>query len=168
MAKAVGWLACMGCSPRKSKVQFSLKCSCVKKRRKYKNNSSNDGKPKITTAAPEVNYCWDSVRMGSIRAWLSTEQDVLLKTPLFRTWLKYEYDFLLKTFSWNIIVRMSGHWSYFWHVIPCIVTLMNRSYKYNSVGLKSDDTITFSVERYWSSTWDVLYVIRYITIDNSS
>ena len=45
----------MGCSPRVSKFQFSLKCSCVKKCQKYEKYASNDGESQITMAAPEVN-----------------------------------------------------------------------------------------------------------------
>ena len=25
--------------------------------------------------------------------------------------------------TWNIIVKISGHWKYCWHMSPCIVTL---------------------------------------------
>ena len=64
MVKALGWFTCMGCSPRDSKLWFSLKCSCVKKLWKYENNASNDGKPQITTAAPEVNYWPKDAKIG--------------------------------------------------------------------------------------------------------
>ena len=114
------------------------------------------------------NRCWDNVDMGSIYTWIRTEQDVLLKTPLFRIWLSMNTTSCWRCFlgiisfeCWDIKVNSDMSSCVLWHFIY-------RSYKCNSVGLKIDDTITFSVERYRSSTWDVIYFIRYMTIDNLS
>ena len=55
MVKAVGLLTCMGCILRGSKFRFFLKHSCIEKRQKYRENTSDDGELQLITAAPKIN-----------------------------------------------------------------------------------------------------------------